>query len=311
MSEDKDLRDRSGFNLVGLLQWILSLIPLSISRVILGGLAEVAFHLRPRDRRQTLSNLRTAFGDTLATKELERLAKRAYRNLGYSVAEFLQFPRGERFFEKLDVKIQGLDIVDKTIAEGKGYVLLSAHAGNWELLAALLVRKGYHLNVVARITRDSRLERILYAYRSRAGMNVLWKGISTMSMMRLLKNKGSLGLVGDLDTKGEGVFIPFFGRSAYTQTGPARLAAHAGVPLLVGFICRTGPLAHEVHVTRKIYVSVDPTAGDGTVSILEAVQIYTKEIESWIRSHPDQWIWMHARWKTTPERLARRKAVTK
>jgi KDO2-lipid IV(A) lauroyltransferase len=307
----KNLRHRYGIYLVNLLRGILCRVPLGVSRAVLGFLGEAAFLVRRKDRAQTLSNLRTAFGDSLGPKEIERLAKLSYRNLGYSLAEFLQFPRGDAFFKTLQFDFPDRGILDQLVEEGRGCVFVTAHVGNWELLAAWFARQGYPVNVVARLTRDHRMEDVLQAYRAAGGAKVLWRGISTRGMLRILRSGEGLGILGDLDTKGEGVFIPFFGRSAYTQIGPAKLAARTGAPLVTGFIARTGPRSHKIRVTRCVRVSEDPVPGDRSVNVMEAVRIYTDEIESWIRKYPDQWIWMHARWKTTGERIARRKARQK
>jgi len=309
--ELRNLRRRYGIYPLCLLRRLLSRVPLGVSRTVLGFLGEAAYFVRRRDRARSLSNLLTAFGDSLRPKEIERLAGLSYRNLGYSVAEFLHFPRGDAFFNRLQVDFPDRDILDRLVREGRGCVFVTAHVGNWELLAAWLARQGYPVNVLARPTRDDRMERILHAYRTAGGVKVHWRGVSTREMFRILENGEALGILGDLDTRGEGVFIPFFGRSAYTQVGAAKLAARTGAPLVTGFIARTGPRSHKIRVTRCLYVSEDPHPGDGSVDVMEAVRIYTDEIESWIRKYPDQWIWMHARWKTTPERIARRKARQK
>ncbi len=307
----RNLRRRYGVYPLYLLRSVLSRVPLGASRAILGFLGEMAFFVRRGDRARTLSNLRTAFGNSLGEREIERMARMSYRNLGYSAAEFLQFPRGDALFNSLRFDFPDRGVLDELLKEGRGCVFVTAHVGNWELLAAWMAREGYPVNVVARVTRDSRLEDLVQDYRTAGGAKVLWRGVSTRGMLRILRNGEGLGILGDLDTKGEGIFIPFFGRSAYTQVGPAKLAARTGAPLVTGFIARTGPRSHRIRVTRCVKVSEDPVPGDGSVNVVEAVRIYTDEIESWIRKYPDQWIWMHARWKTTPERIERRKARQK
>jgi KDO2-lipid IV(A) lauroyltransferase len=119
-------------------------------------------------------------------------------------------------------------------------------------------------------------------------------------MMNVLRRGEGLGILSDVDTRGEGIFVDFFGRPAHTPTGPARLAARTGAPLVVGFTARTGSRKHRIVVHTPVSVVDDSPSGGDEKDIPDTVRYYTHEIERWIRKYPDQWVWTHRRWKRKP-----------
>jgi len=287
-------------NVVWLLASMLRPLPFEVSRRVAGSLGSLSFDLFGKERGKVLRHLEIAYGDALPAEERRRVGRRLFRNYGYGVAELLQFPKGDRFFGSLRVEIEGREHLDWAVREGKGCVFVTAHAGNWELLAAWLARGGYPVNVVARTARHSNVEDILRRHREAAGVRVLARRASTLAMVRVLRQGEGLGILCDVDTRGDGVFVDYFGRLAYTQTGPARLAARTGAPLIIGFIARGGPRTHRIVVLPPVWVGEEGCAQKGAMDIPTAVQHYTAEIERWVRRYPDQWIWTHPRWRTRP-----------
>ena len=296
----KKIRRGLTYRLVVSLLWVLSRIPFNLRIRLIGLLAVLTYYLIPRERRRILANLEAAYGDELSPRARRRIARSVFRNLGYSACEVLQIPEGKPFWDRLRIEISGEQYIERALKKGKGVVFVSAHAGNWELSGGWMARNGLGAGVVARRTREERFEPIIRRYRAAAGMQVHLKSLSMLGMVRSLRKNQTVVIMGDLDTKGEGVFAPFFGRPAYTQTGPARLAQRTGAPILTGFTARTGRLAHTIEIGPPIEVANLGNDKDNWDQIRSAVNEYTRRIEAWIRDHPDQWIWMHRRWKTRP-----------
>jgi KDO2-lipid IV(A) lauroyltransferase len=275
-------------------------VPFGLLRPVCGAMGVVGYRLVFPERRKALEHLRMALGDEKSGKERDRIARNLFRNYGYCVAELLQFPKGEAFFGSIEVEVEGREHLDWLVEHGKGAVFVTAHAGNWEILAAWLSRRGYPVNVVAREARHSHAERILQSHRDAAGVRVFTKYRSARAMMAVLLRGEGLGILADVDTRGEGIFVDFFGLPAHTPTGPARLAAKTGAPLVVGFIARTGPRRHRIVVNPPVTVVDGKPPGGDEKDIPGAVRYYTREIERWVRRYPDQWVWTHRRWKRKP-----------
>lgn len=289
------------------INWVIRLfvgafrpVPFGILRSFCGGLGTAAYYLFPPERRKALKHLGIAFSGEKSLQEQRRIARHLFRNYGYCVAELLQFPKGDAFFRTIAMEVEGREYLDWLVENGRGAVFVTAHAGNWELLAAWLSRQGYPVNVVAREARHSHAERVLQTHRAAAGVRVFTKYRSARAMMEVLRKGEGLGILSDIDTRGDGIFVDFFGRPAHTPTGPARLAARTGAPLVVGFTARLGPRRHRIFVQSPIRVVEGTPAGEGEKDIPGAVRYYTREIEDWIRQYPDQWVWTHRRWKRKP-----------
>lgn len=296
----KRFRHRLVNGLVWLIAGLFRPLPFGVSRCFFGTLGVLSYYLIYQERRKALQHLVIAFGDTLSERERRNLVRRLFRNYGYGAAEFMQFSKGEKFFRSLDVKMEGREYVDRMAKEGKGCVFVTAHAGNWELLAAWMAREGYPVNVVARPARHSNVEDLLSRNREAAGVKVFARKLSTVAMVRVLHRGEGLGILADVDTRGDGMFVDFFGEPAFTPIGPARLAAKTGAPLMVGFIARIGPRSHRIVVLPPVKVVEDEPASSEEKGIPSAVRYYTQETERWIREYPDQWVWTHQRWKTRP-----------
>jgi KDO2-lipid IV(A) lauroyltransferase len=183
-------------------------------------------------------------------------------------------------------------------AEGKGVVLVTGHLDNWELFARRIARLGLPCGTVAKEAQDPRLTALLERSRQEAGVRVFWRGspMSARELLRFLREGGMLGILIDQDTKVAGQFVPFFGRPAFTPRAAGDLAARTGAAMFFGCAHRVGPGLHEVVVRR-----IDPPrSGDREQDSLAFTAEATRIIESEIRAHPEEWVWMHPRWRTQP-----------
>jgi KDO2-lipid IV(A) lauroyltransferase len=219
--------------------------------------------------------------------------------MGKNVMEFMQFPRLPP--EKIHqfVTFEGRAHIDRALAQGNGAIILTGHVGNWELLAASLVANGYPLSAIARQLRSKRLDALVRAYRKKAGYSSIDRDKSVRSALRCLKRNELLGILADVDTRTEGIFVDFFGRPAYTPYGPVAIALKTGAALLPTFIIRQPDESHRVIVEPPLSLQ---QSGNPQHDLVVNTQKFTKVIESYVRRYPEQWIWMHERWKTQPKK---------
>lgn len=260
-------------------------------------LATIAFWLAPHERDLAYRHIALSleFEDALAAK---RLVRRCFQNMGKNLIEFMQFPRMSRESIHRFVALEGKEHIDRALGCGNGAIILTAHFGNWELLAASLVANGYPLTAIARQLRSKRLDALVRAYREEAGYASVDRDQAVRSALRCLRQNELLGILADVDTKIDGVFVNFFGRLAYTPYSPIAFALKTGAAILPTFIIREPDNSHRVVVEPPLGLQL---SGNRERDFVVNTQKFTKVIESYVRRYPEQWIWMHERWKTQPK----------
>lgn len=284
---------------VALLQALASVLPWRLG-VALGGWAGwLAFAALPGARRRALAHVAIAFPDGAGDATHRAIARRSFVNLGRSAFEVLMLSRRSHPPIERLCAIEGEERLKTALAAGRGVIFLTGHLGNWELMAALVTRRGYPASVVATPVYDPRLDRLLVDARARHGVHTISRGSPSAARHLLsgLRRNAILGMLIDQDTDVDGVFVPFFGRPAYTPAGPAALALKTGAPVIFGFILREGASRHRLILQGPIELI---RTGDPGRDIRENTARFTREIERFIRSHPDHWVWMHNRWKRQP-----------
>lgn len=259
---------------------------------LMGWLAGAVFRYRWAEAAEAV---RQSLPD-LSGPARRRLLLRMYRNLGRTAGEGMRLAsgRGERLLE--GARLTGTDRVDELLARGRGLLILCAHLGNWELLAARTARAGYPCAMVVKEVRNPRLNDWLLRSRTRYGNRVLPRQNSFRDCLRLLKGNGILGFMLDQNMiRTEGVFVEFFGRPACTSPGLAYLSAQAGAPVIPVSCLRIAG-GHEIRIGEPF----EPPPDREPETIRAATQAYTRAIEEAIRRDPDQWTWIHRRWRTRP-----------
>ncbi len=237
-------------------------------------------------------NLKKAFPDK-SPVELKTIRDDVFRNMGMNLAELCMLNFRSRSFWLGRIEIKGKKYIDRALEEGKGIILLSAHIGNWELLGASLSMKGYSVDVAARVIKNVFLNGVLVFFRSRRGVNTLYRsGAGNLRRMaESLKNGRILGILIDQDTRRGGVFVDFFGMPCYTPVSAARFAGIKNTVILPGFIYRKKDLRHGIRIMAEADKVSDRAA---------ATAAHSRIIEDFLRKHPAQWIWFHRRWKRQP-----------
>ena len=229
---------------------------------------------------------------------VKRLAQRCFQNMGKNVIEFMQLPHMSPRKIRQVVAFNGKANIDKALERGNGAIILTGHFGNWELLAASIVANGYPLSTIARQLRSKRLDGIVSAYREKSGYSSIDRDNAVRPALRCLKRNELLGIVADVDTRTDGVFVDFLGRPAYTPYSPVAIALKTGAAILPTFIVRQPDNSHHAIVEPPLDLK---RSGDRERDYIYNTQNYTNVIESYVRRYPEQWIWMHERWRTQPQ----------
>ncbi len=278
------------------LAFIFSLIPLPVGLFIAGFMGRVGFGLVSKYRNITIDNLRSAFPEK-SEREVREIALKVFENLGKTAAEIVNFPKINKANIDRFVRIENLDILDNELKKGKGAIVLTAHLGNWEMLALTIRVKGYPGSVVGRRLYFHKYDGYLNYLRKVNDVNVIYRDQSPRSILKVLRASGIIGILADQDVDSvEGVFVDFFGTPAYTPIGPAALAMASGASIVPAFIVRECG-KHVLMIDKPIEIA---DTGDKEADILTNTRRWSDVVESYIRRYPDQWVWMHRRWKTRP-----------
>lgn len=249
-----------------------------------------------RYRRLTKKHLRIAFGSGKSEKEISKIARSVFINIGISVAEILSLPKIKNKLGSI-IDINGVERLDKVLTTGRGAIVISAHFGNWELIPIVFASKGYSSNVIARPIYYEKYNEWVSFMRNSMGVNIIYRTDSPKKILKLLHNNEIIGIMPDQDIDSvEGIFVDFFGRKTYTPSAPVKLAIAANCPIVPMFIVRKG-LKHTIYVEEPIFIE---QGDDKDAIIRKYTQKWSDIIEARIRAHPDHWVWMHKRWKTNP-----------
>ncbi|MDX1931899.1 MAG: lysophospholipid acyltransferase family protein [Capsulimonadales bacterium] len=261
------------------------------------GLGKLAYRIARRHRRRACANLHLAYGEAMSRQERENLTCRVFQHFGRCVVEFVRGPAlTEAEFSRM-VTCEGWEHIESARAGGKGVLMFTGHIGNWEILGRWLagVRR-LPLTVVAKDPKSPALARYLRAMREGAGFAVLSKGESARSLLRVLRRGEAVCLLADQNSAD--LFTPFFGIPTGTVAGPATLALHAGVALVPIFCVRKPDGSFLVRCLPALPVSAGSESGDRVLQLTAAMNL---SLERMIREYPDQWLWLHNRWKSAFE----------
>lgn len=285
---------------VRLLVWLARILPRRAALAVFESAGRAFFRagFDRRGRDRTLANLSRVYAGSMSEREIWALGERVYSTLARSAADVARMPvmSGDDLDRLVDAR--GFEKLSEAHAAGRGVICVTGHIGNWEILGAYCVHRGYPLSVLARTVYDRRLDRLLVSIRESAGIENIPKDAHPRRLVNALRRGGILGILMDQDTKVSGVFADFLGRPAYTPLGPASLALATGAPIV--------PIAAFWDERRGYIIEVrDPIetvrTGDRDADLLAVTQRLNDELGSFILSHPEQWVWMHDRWKTKPE----------
>ncbi|MEG9437501.1 lysophospholipid acyltransferase family protein [Edaphobacter sp. HDX4] len=292
------LRERVEFALVYAIVRLLGSLPRSIARGAGAAIGEVAYLALARLRQVGLKNLELAFPDMVPVRR-EQILKQVYRNLGYLLAEFCLMPRYTPQQASTFIRYEGLENYLRARDRGKGVLVLTGHLGAWELSSFYHSLMGYPMGMVIRRLDNPLVDRFVNRIRCMHGNRVIHKDEFARGLIASMRDGETVGILMDTNmTPPQGVFVPFFGVQACTASGMARVAAKTGAAVVPGFLLwEKTEQKYVLHFGEELAVecSRDPEA-----DALRNTAAFTAAIEAYIRRYPDQWLWMHRRWKTRP-----------
>jgi KDO2-lipid IV(A) lauroyltransferase len=276
----------------------LGRIPRGLARLLSGLLAFAVYHAFGRLRRTGERNLAMAFPD-LSSNAKKTILRGVYRHLGWQLVEFCRMTRYtpeniHRWF-----RTEGLEHYLAAQASGKGVLIVTGHLGAWELSGFYHSLMGHTLGVVVRSLDNRRLDSFVNAMRCMHGNKVIPKDDFGRGLLASMRAGQTVAILMDTNmTPPQGAFVKFFGRDACTATGLAHIARKTGAAVLPAFMLwEPSERRYVLHFGPRIEI---PNTNDTAADILAGTQLCTQAIEAWIRRYPDQWLWIHRRWKTRP-----------
>ena len=280
------------------LHQVLLCVPRSVALTLAAMLSRAAYCVVRRERKKAESHLAAAFGDAKSPAEIRGITKKVFRNLAFTACDFALFPKLRPEHISRIVTIENPALLEKyNREEGRGVILLTGHLGNWEMLAAALIAQGYSGMVLGKRLRYEKYNELVVAVRRSQGVETYYRDQSPRALIRLLKQGKVVGILPDQDIADvEGVYVDFFNRPAYTPTGPAKLALAAGVPILTAFLLREG---RRYRLVFDAEVDTRRREGESKEDAIRRITVdWNAIIEKYITMYPDQWAWVHNRWKT-------------
>lgn len=273
-----------------LLYWLMRAGVFALERLPLRGFIRLLGCVSPFIFRRETRLAREHLAATLPQLDAVKTTRRMFVHFSQSIWELSRLGRR---VPQLDLAAR--QVLDEALAEGKGAIVISGHVGNWELLGQAIAAAGYPMATIATPFYDSRITTWLDKWRAQWGLRILWRdGNSGKAILRVLRQNHLMAFLIDQDTKTAGDYVPFFGRPAFTPTTPAALALRTGAPIVFCWHHRRGK-RHQITIQRVIY----ERTGNRQHDVLALTSMLTSRLESVIRAVPEQWVWMHRRWRTT------------
>lgn len=256
-------------------------------------LGSLFYHTLGSRRQVAYENIKSTIGRDYNDEEIHKLVKKVFQNIGRTILEFVRFEKlGIEGARKILVGAKP-EIFKKAHDEGKGCIGITAHYGNWELLASYIVILGYPMYVFAATLHNLKVNEMIMRFRRSMELEVIPIEINLKSVFKVLQSNGFVAMAVDQHAP-SGIKLDFLGRPALAARGPALFAIRAGCPICPYLLRRESYDRHVMMAGELIY---PPNSGDEEADIRFMVEKYHKFFEEGIRKYPDQWMWTHKRWK--------------
>ena len=267
--------------------------PLEAGRHVGAMVGRSAFDIARVRRDTSTANVAASLG--VSTEVAGKIARASYANLGRCLLEYAAFARLTRA-EVVDLtEVEGLEHLERAVADRKGAILITAHLGNWELLGAGVAARGFPVHYLVGEQTNTRVDDVMNDLRRRQGIGIISRSIALRKVMQTLGGGQFVAILTDQDARKGGVVVDFLGRPASTVRGPALFAIRRGCPIIPCFIWRDGQRHRAVVEAPMRGLPID----DEDEAIRELTQRYTDRVTARIREHPDEYFWPHRRWKST------------
>jgi KDO2-lipid IV(A) lauroyltransferase len=292
------VRETAEFAVVWIFVYAMRLLPRGMARAIGAMIGAIAFRALGRLRRVGLRNLALALPERTA-KEREAILRSEYRNLGLLLAEFCKMPNYTPASTSRFIRYEGLENYLKARERGKGVLVLTGHLGAWELSSFYHSLMGMPMGMVIRRLDNPLVDAFVNRIRCQHGNRVIHKDDFARGLIASMRGGETVGILMDTNmTPPQGVFVPFFGVQACTASGMARIAEKTGAAVVPGFLLwEASERKYVLHFGAELPVI---HTGDAEQDAVNNTAAFTAAIEGYVRQYPEQWLWMHRRWKTRP-----------
>jgi KDO2-lipid IV(A) lauroyltransferase len=284
--------------LVLLARALAIVLPRWLGLALFGLVGRAVFVAGGVDRRRTVKHLTLIYGDRWDRARIQRPARDVYVHLGKNLFDAVRLPLLDNRAHDRVVRHDPVDAMLAVQKSGKGLVCITAHTGCFEMLLPFFGRKGIRGFAVGQRLFDRRIDAIVTKARANWNMEYVYRSDSPREIIKRLRDGMALGVLIDQDTAVEGVFAHFMGRLAYTPSGPVKLAMKLKLPLFVATVARVAGNRHHVFISEELKLATGGEFGDDLVRNVEKVNAI---ICATIERYPEQWVWMHRRWRRRPE----------
>jgi KDO2-lipid IV(A) lauroyltransferase len=292
------IRHQLAFRLAQFILFLVRTIPRPFGLKFMSVLGRLLFHLMRKERQRTRAHLTLIFGERWSAERIERTARRVFVNVTKTLYDALYISGCDDAEFQRHVPVRELDELRRLHGQGRGLLAISGHIGCFELLTHVVARGGIPICTIGQKLFDERVDEIIGTMRSRNGITFMHRDGAGRDIIRNLRSGMVFGTLIDQDTDLEGVFAHFLGRLAYTPDAPVRLAMKLNVPVIVAWIVRNPDDTHSFHTTGEIALQ---TGGDFDQDLVANVEMVNAELSRIIEADPEQWVWMHRRWRRRPE----------
>jgi Kdo2-lipid IVA lauroyltransferase/acyltransferase len=275
----------------------LQRLPLRTVRWLARLFADTLFFAVPIRRKLTMEQLRSAF-PSMNDRTVRDTARASFRNLVITLFELMWTPRLTDEIIAREVRFPNRDVITRAHRRGHGLIFLSAHFGNWEWMAICGSRiLGLSYLVIVHPLHNPGVNRLVEGYRTRFGTRIVPMGLSIRDIVRTLRDRGIVAILGDQSGPSNAVFVPFFGRPAATYEGPAAFALRTGAPVVMAYSLRQPDGSYDVLAEE---IPTEDLAGATDANIRELTRRHVRALERMIAQRPGDWLWQHKRWKHQP-----------
>lgn len=275
--------------------FLLGTLPRRAALVLASILGKISFRTLKKYGDIAVRNLSEVLGYDKGKSH--ETAERVFVNLAKNGADWIKLTMcSKKYFNSLISEVEGVEHMEDALKKGKGLIFLGSHFGNWELLPMYFYSKGYKGAVMARRIYFHKYDKFIMRLRRKFGANMVYRDSSPKELLKMLKRGEILGMIADQDMDSvEGVFVDFLGKKAYTPVAPVKLSMATGAPLMPGFIVRKEDETYKIILEKPIVLT---GSADKEKDILKYTQLWSKIMEKYVREYPEQWVWIHRRWKT-------------
>jgi Kdo2-lipid IVA lauroyltransferase/acyltransferase len=285
------------YRLVRFFIFLSGLMPRTAWLKFCGFLGRFSYYVAPQTRELVNRHLSIAWPEK-SPAEIRPMAKDVFEYLGKNSGEMLRATRVETLEDlKEFLVVHGMENFEVANKKGKGVIFLTCHLGAFDLQVSTMALHGLNPNIIGTPLKNKKLNKLLWDYRNKYGAIAIERGRETFRMIKILKSGGSVALLIDQDTKVKSRFVNFFGRPAATPVGATILSMKTGAAIVPTYVHLGDDWKQHMHILPEIPLTI---TGNDEVDMVYNTQLLSNFTEAVIRKHPEQWVWMHERWKTKP-----------